>query len=314
MQRTVELPEAARLKLASEAATPQSGAPFPDVALPYLLIAPQLLITFVFFLWPAAQAVYQSVLREDPFGLRREFIGLANFSRVLSQPGYLDAVGITVVFSIATVAIAMVIGLLLAMAADSLLKSARLYETLLLVPYAVAPAVAGAIWFFLMYPSLGILSGALQAMGYPWNHQINGTDALLMVIAASAWKQISYNVLFFLAGLQAIPKSLIEAAAIDGANAWSRFRYIILPLLSPTTFFLVVVNLNYAIFDTFAVIHATTSGGPGQSTTTLIYKVYKDGFVGLDLGGSAAQSVILMTVVILLTVLQFRYIERKVTY
>ncbi len=293
---------------------PRHDAPFPNKILPYVLLAPQLAITFVFFLWPAAQALRQSVLREDPFGLKTTFVGFANFQRVLAEPGYLDAMFVTIIFSLAVMASALAIGLALAVAADALLKGARFYEIVLVLPYAVAPAAAGVLWYFLLHPSLGIAAGGIKALGYPWNYQINGHDALALVIVASIWKQVSYNFLFFLAGLQAIPRALIEAAAIDGAGPWTRFWRVVWPLISPTTFFLMVVNLLYAIFDTFGVIHATTQGGPGQATTTLIYKVYRDGFIGLDLGGSSAQSVILMSIVIVLTILQFRYVERRVNY
>lgn len=287
---------------------------FSQKLLPYLLLAPQLAITAIFFLWPAGKALQQSVLREDPFGLKSQFVGLANFSRVLADPLYLDSAMLTVWTSVITVALAMSLGLLLAAAADGVLRGAAVYETILLVPYAVAPAIAGVLWYFLLAPSIGSLSVALQSLGYPWNHQIRGGDALALVVAASAWKQIPYNFLFFVAALRSIPKSLIEGAAIDGAGPWARFFYIVLPLISPTSFFLLVVNMIYAVFDTFGTIHATTRGGPGESTTTLIYKVYNDGFVGLNLGSSAAQSVILMGIVIALTLLQFRYVEKKVTY
>ena len=287
---------------------------FPNRLLPYVLLAPQLAITAVFFLWPAGKALHQSVLREDPFGLKTTFVGLANFQRVLADPLYFDSAVLTLWTSVLTIVLAMAIGLLLAAAVDGLVRGAAIYETILLVPYAVAPAIAGVLWFFLMAPSIGSLSGALQWLGYPWNHQIRGGDALTLVVVASAWKQIPYNFLFFVAALRSIPKSLIEGAAIDGAGPLARFVHITLPLISPTTFFLVVVNLIYAIFDTFGTIHATTRGGPGEATTTLIYKVYNDGFVGLNLGSSAAQSVILMAVVVSLTLLQFRYVERKVNY
>lgn len=287
---------------------------FPNKLLPYLLLAPQLAITAIFFLWPAAKALQQSVLREDPFGLKSTFVGLANFQRLLADPLYTDAALLTVWTSLLIVGIAMGLGLLLAAAADGVARGSGVYETILLVPYAVAPAIAGVLWFFLMNPSIGIFSGALQALGYPWNHQIRGGDALTLIVAAAAWKQIPYNFLFFVAALRSIPKSLIEGAAIDGAGPLARFLHITLPLISPTSFFLVVVNMIYAVFDTFGTIHATTHGGPGDATTTLIYKVYNDGFVGLNLGSSAAQSVILMAVVVMLTLLQFRYVERKVTY
>jgi sn-glycerol 3-phosphate transport system permease protein len=287
---------------------------FPHKLMPYVLLAPQLAITAIFFLWPAGKALHQSVLREDPFGLKSQFVGAANFLRVLSDPLYHDAALLTVWTSVLIVLIAMALGLLLAAAVDGLLLGAGTYETILLVPYAVAPAIAGVLWFFLMNPSVGTIAGALQALGYPWNYQIRSTDALILIVAAAAWKQIPYNFLFFVAALRSIPKSLIEGAAIDGAGPFARFFYVIVPLISPTTFFLVVVNLIYAIFDIFGTIHATTRGGPGESTTTLIYKVYNDGFIGLNLGSSSAQSVILMVVVIVLTLLQFRYVERKVTY
>lgn len=282
--------------------------------LPYLLLLPQLAITLVFFIWPASQALYQSVLRQDPFGLRTTFVGLENFARLFRDPLYLDSFQVTIVFSIAVTALSMTLALLLAVMADRVIKGATSYKTLLIWPYAVAPAVAGVLWWFIFNPTIGILTYGLSVLGYDWNHALDGGDALTLVIIASAWKQISYNFLFFLAGLQAIPKSLIEAAAIDGAGPARRFWTIVFPLLSPTTFFLLVVNVVYAFFDTFGVIHATTSGGPGQSTTILVYKVFSDGFVGLNLGSSAAQSVVLMVIVIALTVAQFRYIERRVQY
>lgn len=287
---------------------------FGGFAFPLALLLPQLAITLVFFIWPAAQALYQSVLRQDAFGLRTTFVGLQNFERLLSDPLYLSSFQVTIVFSIAVTFSGLAIALMLAVMADRVIKGATGYKTLLILPYAVAPAIAGVLWWFLFNPSIGILAYIVRGLGYPWNHQISGTDALILVIIASTWKQISYNFIFFLAGLQAIPRSLIEAAAIDGAGPWTRFTTIIFPLLSPTTFFLLVVNVVYAFFDTFGVIHATTHGGPGQSTTILVYKVYTDGFVALDLGSSAAQSVILMLIVILLTTIQFRYIERKVQY
>lgn len=282
--------------------------------LPYALLAPQLAITIVFFLWPAAQAIYQSVLREDPFGLRSEYVGMLNFERLWADATYLNAFSNTIVFSAATAALSMGVALLLAVMADKVIKGSMAYKTILIWPYAVAPAVAGVLWFFMFNPSVGILAYALEVVGYDWNHTISGNDAMIMIVIASAWKQISYNFLFFLAGLQAIPRSLIEAAAIDGAGPTKRFWTIIFPLLSPTTFFLLVVNVVYAFFDTFAVIHATTGGGPGQSTTILVYKVWRDAFEALNLGSSAAQSVILMIIVMALTFIQFRYIERRVEY
>lgn len=287
---------------------------FGGFAFPLVLLLPQLAITFVFFLWPAAQALYQSVLRQDAFGLRTTFVGLDNFSRLLNDPSYLASFKVTLVFSASVTLIGLAVALLLATMADRVIKGAGAYKTLLIIPYAVAPAVAGVLWYFLFNPSIGILAYLVRGLGYNWNHQISGTDAMILVIIASVWKQISYNFLFFLAGLQAIPKSLIEAAAIDGAGPWKRFTSIIFPLLSPTTFFLLVINVVYAFFETFGVIHATTSGGPGQATTILVYKVFTDGFIALNLGSSAAQSVILMLIVVLLTAAQFRYVERRVQY
>jgi len=292
----------------------QKRVTFAGVLLPALLLAPQLLITLVFFIWPASQAVRQSVLRQDPFGLRTSFIWLDNFARVLSDPGYLNSLRVTVVFSIAVTLLGITTALLLAMMADRVIKGATAYKTVLIWPYAVAPAIAGVLWLFMFNPSIGIIAYLLRGVGIGWNHQLNGTQAMILVVIAAAWKQISYNFLFFLAGLQAIPRSLIEAAAIDCAGPWRRFRTIIFPLLSPTTFFLVVVNVVYAFFETFGIIHAVTQGGPARATEILVYKVFRDGFIGLDLGGSAAQSVILMLIVILLTVVQFRYIERRVQY
>jgi sn-glycerol 3-phosphate transport system permease protein len=282
--------------------------------LPYLLVAPQLLITFVFFIWPAAQALQQSVLLEDAFGLSTRFVWLENFQRLFGDPNYLNASTVTVIFSVSTATLAMSVGLLLAAMADRVLRGATGYRTLLLSPYAVAPAVAGVLWLFLFNPVVGIVAHLLRGVGYTWNHQLNGGQALFLVIIAASWKQISYNFLFFLAGLQAIPHSVIEAAAVDGAGPGTRFWRIIFPLLSPTTFFLVVVNVVYAFIETFGIIHTVTSGGPAKATETLVYKVFNDGFIGLDLGGSAAQSVVLMAIVIGLTVVQFRYLERRVQY
>jgi sn-glycerol 3-phosphate transport system permease protein len=292
----------------------QKRVTFRNLWLPYLLLAPQVVITLIFFIWPASQALFQSLLVEDPFGLRSEFVWFQNFNELFSDPHYLDSMLITAVFSISTTFLALSSGLLFAVLADRVLKGATVYRGALLWPYAVAPAVAGVLWLFLFSPANGIIALALRAMGYEWNHVLNGGEAMLLVVIAAAWKQIAYNFLFFLAGLQMIPKSVIEAAAIDGANPLQRFWTIIFPLLSPTTFFLLVVNVVYAFFDTFGIIHAVTSGGPAGATNILVYKVYADGFVGLDLGGSAAQSVILMGIVVALTVVQFRYLERRVQY
>ena len=289
-------------------------ATFPHRLLPYLLVAPQLAISLVFFYWPAIQALHQSVLREDPFGLSTQFVGLANFARVLADPAYLNSVRVTVVFSFWTAFLSMAIALLLAVQAEKILRGKGFYRTLLIWPYAVAAAIAGMLWLFLFNPSFGTLAWPLRQMGIAWDPLLRGDQAMALVIGAAAWKQISYNFLFFVAGLQAIPKSLLEAAAIDGAGGARRFWTIVFPLLAPTTFFLLVVNTVYALFDTFGIIHAVTGGGPGKATETLVYKVYNDGFVNLQLGSSAAQSVILMAIVIALTAFQFRYVERKVHY
>jgi len=287
---------------------------FKGTVVPLLLVLPQLAITLVFFIWPAAEALWQSLLRQDAFGIRTTFVGLENFRRLLADPTYLNAFDNTVVFSLAVTVIALSIGLFLAVMADGVIRGATAYKTLLVWPYAVAPAIAGVLWWFLLNPTVGILAYFLQSLGYAWNSQISGTDAMILVVVAASWKQVSYNFLFFLAGMQAIPRSLLEAAAIDGAGPVKRFWTIVFPLLSPTTFFLLVVNLVYAFFDTFALIHTTTSGGPGQATTILVYKVFTDGFIGLNLGSSAAQSVILMAIVIALTAVQFRFVERRVQY
>lgn len=287
---------------------------FDNTLLPYALLAPQLAVTLVFFFWPAGQAVYQSFLVQDAFGLRQSFVWFDNFRAVLGDPLYLDSAGRTLVFSAAVTALSMGSALLLAAMADRHIRGVTAYKTLLIWPYAVAPAVAAVLWLFIFHPSIGLLGQALGRMGVPWDYKLNGAQAMLLVILAASWKQVSYNFLFFLAGLQSIQKAVIEAAAIDGAGPVRRFWSVVLPLLSPTTFFLLVVNVVYAFFDTFGTIHALTQGGPGKATETLIYKVYVDGVINLDLGGSSAQSVILMVIVIGLTALQFRYIERRVHY
>jgi sn-glycerol 3-phosphate transport system permease protein len=292
----------------------QKRVTFRSPWLPYVLVAPQIIITLVFFIWPASQALFQSMLIEDAFGLSTEFVWFDNFKELFTDPLYGESVWTTVVFSVSTTFLALSSGLLLAVMADRVIKGATFYKSALLWPYAVAPAVAGVLWLFMFSPANGIIALALDGMGYKWNHVLDGDQAMLLVVLAAAWKQIAYNFLFFLAGLQMIPKSLIEAAAIDGAGPVKRFWTIVFPLLSPTTFFLLVVNVVYAFFDTFGIIHAVTSGGPAGATNILVYKVFSDGFVGLDLGGSAAQSVILMVIVISLTVVQFRYLERRVQY
>jgi sn-glycerol 3-phosphate transport system permease protein len=287
---------------------------FPHRVLPWALVLPQLLITLVFFVWPAGQALVQSVLLQDAFGLSTQFVWAENFHRLFADPNYVHAFRVTAVFVAATVGLAMAAALLLAAMADRVGRGGVIYKTLLICPYAIAPAVAGVLWLFLFNPTVGVVAGWLQALGYAWNHVLNGGQALVLVILAAAWKQVSYNFLFFLAGLQAIPRAVHEAAAIDGAGPGARFWRIVFPLLSPTTFFLLVVNLVYAFFETFGIVHAVTSGGPAKATETLVFKVFNDGFVGLDFGGSAAQSVVLMAIVMGLTVVQFRYVERRVQY
>ncbi len=287
---------------------------FDGRVLPYLLLAPQLLITLVFFFWPAGQAVYYAFHLQDAFGLRQTFVWFDNFRVVLVDPLYRDSAGRTVVFAVAVTICSMAPALLLAVMADKRIRGATAYKTLLIWPYAVAPAVAGVLWLFIFHPSIGVLGQAVRKLGVAWDYKLNGPQAMFLVVLAASWKQVSYNFIFFLAGLQAIQKPVIEAAAIDGAGPARRFWSIIFPLLSPTTFFLLVVNIVYVFFDTFGVIHALTGGGPGKATETLIYKVYVDGVVNLDLGGSSAQSVILMVFVIAVTAIQFRYVERRVHY
>ena len=282
--------------------------------LPWALLAPQLAIVLIFFFWPAGQALYQSVLQEDVFGMSREFVGMQNFSRLFNDPLYLESFQTTAIFSVLVAVCGLTLALLLAVMADRVWRAASVYKTLLIWPYAVAPAVAGVLWLFLFASPMGVIAFALRWFGVDWNHLLDSRDAMTLIVVAAVWKQISYNFLFFLAGLQSIPKSLLEAAAIDGAGPWHRFRTIVFPLLSPTTFFLLVINVVYAFFDTFAIIDATTHGGPGKATSILVYKVYYDGFKAMDMGSSAAQSVILMFIVVCLTVVQFRFIERKVQY
>ena len=279
-----------------------------------MLMAPQVIVIAVFFFWPAAQAVLQSFQVQDAFGISTQWVGLENFKRLFGDESYLASFKTTAIFSILVAVLGIGLSLMLAIFADRIVKGAMGYKTLLIVPYAVAPAVAGVLWIFMFSPSLGVVAYALGKLGINWNHLLNEGHGMTLIVMAAVWKQISYNFLFFLAGLQSIPKSLIEAAAIDGARAWRRFWTIQLPLLSPTTFFLLVINMVYAFFDTFAIVDATTHGGPGQATSILVYKAYYDGFKAMDMGGSAAQSVVLMTIVIALTVVQFRFVEKKVNY
>jgi len=282
--------------------------------LPYALVAPQIAVTLVFFFWPAAQAVYWAFLVQDPFGQSSQFVWFQNFTDLLRSSNYLESFKVTALFSLLVAGCGITISLLLAVMAERVVRGALVYKTLLIWPYAVAPAVAGILWAFLFAPSIGIVSYWLRLAGVDWNWHIKGDQAMLLVVVAATWKQISYNVLFFIAGLQSIPRSLLEAAAIDGATPFRRFWTIVFPLLSPTTFFLLVINIIYAFFETFAIVDAATHGGPGKETAILVYKVYYDGFKALDLGGSAAQSAVLMAIVVVLTVIQFRYVEKKVQY
>jgi sn-glycerol 3-phosphate transport system permease protein len=287
---------------------------FATKLLPYLLLGPQLAVTLIFFYWPASQALWQSFLLQDAFGLKTDFVWFENYQELFRQPDYYRSMANTLVFSLAVTFLSLSLALLLAVQADKSIRGAGVYRTLLIWPYAVAPAIAGVLWLFMFQPSLGLVAQAMRSAGMNWNPLLDGTHAMILVILAATWKQISYNFLFFLAGLQSIPRSVIEAAAIDGARPARRFWTIVFPLLSPTAFFLLVVNVVYVFFDTFGIIDAMTGGGPAKATETMVYKVYSDGRLGGDLGGSAAQSVILMLIVIALTAVQFRYIERKVAY
>jgi sn-glycerol 3-phosphate transport system permease protein len=292
----------------------EKRARFKSVWLPYALVAPQIVVTLLFFFWPAAQALYQSVLLQDAFGISSQFVWMENFENLFNDQTYLHAFRTTAFFSVLVAFLGLSVSLILAVFADRIIKGASIYKTFLIWPYAVSPVVVGVLWMFMMSPTLGVIAHTLAYFGIEWNHLLDSNHAMLLIVMAAVWKQISYNFLFFLAGLQAIPKSLIEAAAIDGAGPVKRFFTIVFPLLSPTTFFLLVINVVYAFFDTFAIVEATTQGGPGKDTEILVYKVFHDGFIGGDLGSAAAQSVILMTIVIALTVVQFKYVEKKVQY
>lgn len=292
----------------------QKRVTFNNRWLPYVLLSPQVIVTLIFFIWPASQALYQSMLLEDAFGLSTEFVWFENFEALFAEPHYLDSMQTTAIFSFSTALLSLSLSLFFAVCADRVIKGASVYKSVLLWPYAIAPAIAGVLWLFLFNTGNGLITLGLRSLGYEWDHVLNGNEAMVLVVITAAWKQIAYNFIFFLAGLQMIQKSYIEAAAIDGARPFRRFWTIVFPLLSPTTFFLFVVNTVYAFFDTFSIIDAVTEGGPYRSTEILVYKVYRDGFVGLDLGGSAAQSVVLMAIVISFTIIQFRFVERKVHY
>jgi sn-glycerol 3-phosphate transport system permease protein len=287
---------------------------FKSVWLPWVLIAPQMAVILIFFFWPAGQMLVQSVQEQDAFGASVQFVGLENFQRLFNDSGYLDSFETTALFSALVAVLGLSIALLLAVMANRVVRGAGIYKTLLIWPYATAPVVAGVLWLMMFASPYGVLAYALREMGFEWNHVLNGNHAMALIVMAAVWKQISYNFLFFLAGLQSIPQSLIEAATIDGATPWKRFWTIVFPLLSPTTFFLFVVNVVYAFFETFAIVDAATHGGPGQDTSILVYKLYYDGFKALDINGSAAQSAVLMVIVIALTVIQFRFVEKKVQY
>ena len=287
---------------------------FRSTWLPWVLIAPQMAVVLMFFFWPAGNALYQSFLSQDAFGTTSEFVGLENFKALFADSTYLESFKTTAIFSILVATSGLCIALLLAVMADRVLKGGAIYKTLLIWPYAVAPVVAGVLWVFMFVSPMGVIAYALRSVGFEWNHLLNSTHAMTLIVVAAVWKQISYNFLFFLAGLQSIPKSLIEAAAIDGASPSRRFWTIVFPLLSPTTFFLLVIHIIYAFFETFAIVDAATQGGPGKDTAILVYKVYYDGFKAMDIGGSAAQSVVLMFIVIALTVVQFKFVEKKVNY
>ena len=287
---------------------------FKSAWLPWVLIAPQMAVILVFFFWPAGQALYQSVQQQDAFGTATEFVGLENFRRLFNDPSYLDSYYTTAIFSALVAVSGLTIALLLAVMANRVVRGASIYKTLLIWPYATAPVVAGVLWLMMFASPYGAIAFWLREIGFEWNHVLNGNHAMALIVMAAVWKQISYNFLFFLAGLQSIPHSLIEAATIDGASPWRRFWTIVFPLLSPTTFFLLVINVVYAFFETFAIVDAATHGGPGKDTSILVYKVYYDGFKAMDLGRSAAQSVVLMVIVIALTVVQFKFVEKKVNY
>jgi len=292
----------------------ERSAWFKGWGLPALLLAPQLLIVLIFFYWPSVQAIYSSFFLEDAFGQGAEFVGLENFERLFADSDYANSFGITVVFSLLVTVIGLSVSLVLAWFADRAIKARYVFRTMLIIPYAVSAAVAAVLWSFLFAPSVGVVAHWLIKRGLDWNYLVNANHAMALIVMTAVWKQISYNFIFFLAGLQAIPRSMFEASAIDGAGPFKTFFYVTLPLLSPTAFFLLVVNVVYAFFDTFGIIDASTGGGPGTSTSILVYKVYNDGFKSLDLGSSSAQSVILMALVVLLTIVQFRFIERRVHY
>lgn len=290
---------------------------FRSKSLPYLLVLPQMIIVFVFFFWPSLQGLWQSFFLQDPFGGRVIFVGLENYTRLFTDSSYAygESFRVSVAFAAAVASLSMITALFLATQANKKIRFSSFYKTMMIWPYAVATMVAGVLWLFMFNPNVGVLAWFMKhKLGIEWQHLLNSNQAFLLITLAASWKQISYNFVFFLAGLQSVPNDLVEAAAIDGAGPSLRFWKIIFPLLSPTTFYLLVMNLVYGFFETFPIIHQVTAGGPGQATSILVYKVWRDGVVNLDLGGSSAQSVILMIMVVGLTVIQFRFIERRVHY
>ena len=290
---------------------------FKAKGLPYLLVTPQMVIVFIFFFWPAAQAIMQSFYLQDPFGGRLIFVGLENYTNLFTNPdsNYGNSFLVSTAFALAVTVLAMSVSLFLAIQANKKIKFSNFYTTMLIWPYAVATLVASVIWLFMFNPNIGVVAWFLRhKLGVDWNYLLNFNHAFILITLTAAWKQLAYNFVFFLAGLQSVPVTLLEAAVVDGASPFTRFWKITFPLLAPTTFYLLVMNLVYGFFETFPIIHGMTQGGPGKSTATMVYKVWRDGVVNLDLGGSSAQSVILMIMVIGLTVFQFRFIERKITY
>jgi sn-glycerol 3-phosphate transport system permease protein len=279
--------------------------------LPVVLLLPQLLLTLFFFYWPAGEALWSSVIAQDAFGQGFVYVGIDNFVDLLTDPLYLQSIVRTVLFCLAVSILAMATALALAVFADREISGRGIYRTLLIWPYAIAPAMSAVLFLFVLNPRVGLLGRWLNRHGVAWDYALNGGQAMLMVVLASAWKQVSYNFIFFLAGLQSIPRAVTEAARMDGARGWRRFRTMTFPLLAPTTFFLLVVNIVYAAFDTFGTIYALTQGGPGKDTETLVIKVFRDGVINQDVGSSSAQSVVLMLGVIVITAVQFRFMGRR---
>ena len=288
---------------------------FRNRALPYLLLLPQLAVTVVFFFWPAWESLRLSFFRTSAFGDRVTFVGLDNFTKLLGDPDYYQSVLNSFVFAFGVTGIGVGAGLLVAALATQKIRGLTVYRTAVLWPYGIAAPIAGIIFLFMFHPSYGVLPYWLSFVsGYEFNWLLKGWVAMALVIVATAWTHVGYNIAFFLAGLLAIPESVLEAASVDGAGSLRRFALIVFPLLAPITFYLVVVNLIFSFFGSFGMIHAVTQGGPGGATEIMVFKVYKDGFIGLNMGSSAAQSVMLMIVVIGLTALQFRFVERRITY